>query len=262
MPIFFRSSLTRIYIAVQCLSLLVFTTATPVTNITRSILTLSNNDIGVQCTKAQTWVADGFNQQDCIGIIDYIWTKEALERDSQEYEFVSLGATSKTDLPKIMTPRKYEMGTCVVIIAMLDQFQPQELPGSDFRKRYEATDVAMFEGVWDAAAKIDFKCGPREAAGWVAMGKQYFVLSASIKSLQGVGRLPNSSLPRKLKTDVEMLLGNHGSIGVLMMKSGSAEDKNIPDGPPQVQRVVSAPSGLIESRSSQLRKGMAARPRG
>ena len=179
MLIFFKSSLTRKYLAVQCLSLLVFITATPVTNITRPILTLSSNNIGVQCTKARTWAVNGFDRRDCISIIDYIWTKEALERDSQEYEFVSLGATSETQLPKIMTPRKYELGTCVVIIAMLDQFQPRELPGSDLRERYEETDVGRFENVWNAAAKIDFKCGRKGDAGWVAMGKQYFILSAS-----------------------------------------------------------------------------------
>ena len=59
----------------------------------------------------------------------------------------------------------------MVTIAMLDQFQPLELPGSDFRKRYEETDVATFEGVWDAAIKVDFNCGRDGEAGWVAMGK-------------------------------------------------------------------------------------------
>ena len=70
-----------------------------------------------------------------------------------------------------MTPRKYELGTCVVTIAMLDRFGPRELPGSDFRQRYQETDVARFEEIWSAAVRIDFSCGHDLEAGWVAMGK-------------------------------------------------------------------------------------------
>lgn len=71
----------------------------------------------------------------------------------------------------MVTPRKYEYRTCVITIAMLDQFRPRELPGSDFRERYEETDVAMFENVWDAALKVEFSCGRWGEAGWVALGK-------------------------------------------------------------------------------------------
>lgn len=173
MPHFLTSSLVKTYLSIQSLSLLLplSTTATPITNITTPNLTLPSNDIGTQCTKAQTWLADGFHRDDCIGIIDYIYKHEASERESQEYEFASLGATPKTDLPIMVTPRKYEYRTCVVTIAMLDQFRPRELPGSDFRERYEETDVAMFENVWDAALKVEFSCGRWGEAGWVALGK-------------------------------------------------------------------------------------------
>ncbi|CAD6571457.1 MAG: hypothetical protein ASARMPREDX12_004542 [Alectoria sarmentosa] len=210
MPTRFQPSLAKTYLAIQSLLLLLSTTASPITNITTPILTLPINDIGIQCTKAQTWVAGGFHRSDCLGIIDYIWKNEALKRESQDYEFTSLGATAKTDLPKIVTPRKYEYRTCVVTIAMLDRFQPRELPGSDFRERYEETDVAKFEGVWSAAVTVDFNCGRFGKAGWVVMGEQE-------------------------------------SIGVLIMTSGSAEDRNIPDGPPS--GFITLPNGtnLVES---------------
>ena len=175
MPTLFQPSMVETYLAIQSLLLLLLlllsATATPITNITTPILTLPTNDIGIQCSKAQTWVADGFDRSDCLGIIDYIWKNEALERKSQDYEFTSLGATAKTDLPKIVTPIKFEYLTCVVTIAMLDRFQPRELPGSDFRKRYEETDVAKFEDVWSAAVTVDFNCGRFGKAGWVVMGK-------------------------------------------------------------------------------------------
>ena len=41
------------------------------------------------------------------------------------------------------------------------------------------------------------------------------------------------------------MIGIHGSIGVLMMTSGSAEDRNIPDGPPHVAGVIPASSDFI-----------------
>ena len=158
------------YLAIQSLAFLISTTATPL-NITTPTLTFaSNEDIGHQCTGAQTWVADGFDRHDCYVAVDLLW-REALQRKSQEYEFISPKATAKTDLPKFRTPHRYLFDTCVVIIAMLDQFQPRELPGSDFRERYEDTDVGLFQSIWDAALKVDFRCGHDGKAGWVAMGK-------------------------------------------------------------------------------------------
>lgn len=37
---------------------------------------------------------------------------------------------------------------------------------------------------------------------------------------------------QKFDADIESITGKQGSIGLLIMASGSAEDKNIPDGPP------------------------------
>lgn len=48
-----------------------------------------------------------------------------------------------------------------------------------------------------------------------------------------------------LDTDLGMLLGDQGSIGILIMTSGSAEDRTIPDGPPTVAGAILAPSGFI-----------------
>lgn len=210
MSIPYRTALARTYLMIQCLTLVISTTATPVTNVTSPIiLTLpGNNGISDQCTKAKTWVANGFTQLDCNSVISYIYESEALRRDSQEYEFTSPGATPKTGLPKIVTPRRYTCGTCVLTIAMMDRFRPRELPGWDFRERYEETDVATFDSVWYAASNVQFWCVEKEKAGWVALGK-------------------------------------HKSIGVLIMTTGSAEDRTIPEGPPFVAGANSTSSALI-----------------
>ena len=41
------------------------------------------------------------------------------------------------------------------------------------------------------------------------------------------------------------MIGIHSSIGVLMMTSGSAEDRNIPEGPPHVAGAIPASPDLI-----------------
>ncbi len=145
-----------------------------------------NNDIGDQCTKARTWVANGFHRQDCTSIIDYIYDTEVLKHAMHRFVFISPSTPDTEEgIPKIMTPRKYVHGTCVITVAMLDQFRPQELPGSDFRERYEERDVATFFGVWDAALKVDFGCGRFGQAGWVAMGKLYFKLMRGVIRWRG-----------------------------------------------------------------------------
>lgn len=188
MPVLFPSSLARTYLVIQSLNflillflLLIATSAAP-TNLTTPLFPTfasdnTNSDsynysISVQCTKVRTWVADGLHRKDCNDIIDYIYQYEVLRREGDQFEFISLGATTtKIDLPKIVTPRKYAYGTCVVTIAMLDQFRPRELPGSDFRERYDETDVATFDAIWDTAIKVDFVCGRYGHAGWVAAGE-------------------------------------------------------------------------------------------
>ena len=51
---------------------------------------------------------------------------------------------------------------------------------------------------------------------------------------------------RELKTDFRMVTGEQGSIGVLIMARGSAEDRTIPTGPPFTERVISGSSNLVD----------------
>lgn len=54
---------------------------------------------------------------------------------------------------------------------------------------------------------------------------------------------------QKFDADIESITGKQGSIGLLIMASGSAEDKNIPDGPP---------SASLLSLTAQIRSSLAA----
>ena len=165
-------------LVIQSLAFIIITSSSP-TNITAPSLPAltSGNDIKTQCTKSPTWIAKGFHPDDCNSIIDLIYETEVIQRKSGSFEFTSpASTTAKTGLPKIRTPRRYIYRTCVVTVAMLDQFRPQELPGSDFRERYEETDISTFSAVWEAALKVYFECGRFRKAGWAAMGKSFFRL--------------------------------------------------------------------------------------
>ena len=159
------------FLLIPCLSFLIPTVAMPFsTNITALLTLPTNNDISRQCTSAHTWIGSTFHQRDCNSAIDRIFA-EAMERRSQEYEFLSPGAAPKTSLPTITTPRRYSHGSCVVTIAMLNQFRPGELPGSDSGERYEETGVALLESAWYAALTVDLACLQYGRAGWNAMGR-------------------------------------------------------------------------------------------
>ena len=167
-----RTPARTYFLLISYLSFLTSTVAIPFpSNVTAPLLTLpTNDDISRQCTSAPRWIGYEFRESDCISAIDRIFA-EAMERRSQEYEFLSLGAVPKTSLLTIMTPRKYRHDSCVVTMAMLNQFKPRELPGSEDRERYEETDVALLESAWYAALAVDYACLQYGSAGWTAMGR-------------------------------------------------------------------------------------------
>ena len=179
MPTTWTSFLAKTYLVVQSLAFIIITNSLPTNNTTHVLPALtSSNKVGLQCTKSETWIADGFRPHDCNTIIDLIYETEVLQRKDARFEFTSPGSTTtKTDWPKIGTPRKYVYKSCVVTVAMLDQFRPRELPGSDFRERYEETDVAGFSGLWEAALKAYFECVRFGHAGWSATGESLLIVA-------------------------------------------------------------------------------------
>ena len=177
-PTIWTSFVAKTYLVIQSLAFIIVTNSSP-TNFTAHVLPAptSNNKIGMQCTKSETWNAEGFRPHDCTTIIDRIYETEVLRRKGARFEFTSPGSTTtKTEWPKIGTPRKYSHNSCVVTIAMLDQFHPRELPGTDFRERYEETDVAEFATLWEAALRVYFECARFSNAGWIATGESLLIL--------------------------------------------------------------------------------------
>ena len=177
MPLSWTASLAKTCLVIYSLTVFLTATASPTKTTLLSLSSTQNNssssnDISEQCTKAQTWISRGIDRKDCTAVLDYIHNAEVLQRKAHRFEFTSpASATTKTEFPKIATPRKYAFRTCVVTVAMLDQFRPRELPGSDFRERYEETDVTTFDEVWDAALEVEIWCGRAGKAGWIALGK-------------------------------------------------------------------------------------------
>lgn len=58
----------------------------------------------------------------------------------------------------------------------MDRFRPRELPKSDFRERYEETDVANLEAVGHETPRVQFWCVEKgEAGGWLWIRKGSFL---------------------------------------------------------------------------------------
>ena len=172
------SFVAKTCVVIQSLALITTTTSFPMDTISPMLPALTSSvKFSTQCTESQTWLAKGFHPHDCTSVIDRIYENEVLRGQDEQFEFTSPGSkTRKTRLAKIGTPRKYVTGSCVVTVAMMDQFRPRELPGSDFSKRYEETDIATFQSVWEAALKVYFDCGRFRKGGWFATGKSLDVL--------------------------------------------------------------------------------------
>lgn len=62
------------------------------------------------CTNSIDWVGDGYNNDDCRATIQRLYNVEITKHGRQEFEFLSPGATNKTALPAMRTPRRYIVG--------------------------------------------------------------------------------------------------------------------------------------------------------
>lgn len=66
------------------------------------------------------------------------------------------------------------IGTCVVVIVMLDTFYPGTLPGADMPQLYRQSDIATFNDIYNVAVSLSSECVKEKVepeAGWSFAGK-------------------------------------------------------------------------------------------
>ena len=62
------------------------------------------------CTNSIDWLGDGYSNSDCVAVVQRLYFVEVAKHSSREFEFLRPGATNKTDLPVMQTPRRYTVG--------------------------------------------------------------------------------------------------------------------------------------------------------
>ena len=157
-------------IAILCLPFEIFIAAHPTTH----NLSGSGEDQPM-CGNYPSWVgATGLlNPNDCLDALHRLENSDRRFFRTLDFEFMAPGATPRTNLPKMKTPRKYVHDSCTLVIAMLSTFPQSSLPGQGTRRLpYASTDTSRFSYLWSIAAWVDADClSKNQMLGWCATGE-------------------------------------------------------------------------------------------
>ena len=63
-----------------------------------------------KCIDNEGWVGSGIVVNDCVEAIREFYRTEVQPRGGQQYEFVQVGETKTTNLPRINSPRRFNYG--------------------------------------------------------------------------------------------------------------------------------------------------------
>ncbi|KAI4256628.1 MAG: hypothetical protein LQ352_002018 [Teloschistes flavicans] len=76
---------------------------------------------------------------------------------ARDFEFVGTSGIYKTKLPKMRTPRRYTVGSCTLVIAMLGVFPQMDLPDPPSTP-VRLSDVSTFYDLHQAALRVHSTC--------------------------------------------------------------------------------------------------------
>ena len=62
------------------------------------------------CTGSIDWLGDGYSNSDCVAVVQRLYFVEVAKHSNRQFEFIRPGATNRTDLPVMQTPRRYTVG--------------------------------------------------------------------------------------------------------------------------------------------------------
>ena len=127
------------------------------------------------CTRDYDWTGAMYDPNDCLSAVERLEKTDLKFFKSTELEFLAPGATRRSSLPTIRTPRKYTVGSCTLVIAMLSTLPAWSLPGQRQRRQpYAPSDTSKFSYLRSVSSWVDETC--LEGAlmlGWCATGENY-----------------------------------------------------------------------------------------
>ncbi|KAL8924517.1 MAG: hypothetical protein Q9208_003992 [Pyrenodesmia sp. 3 TL-2023] len=109
------------------------------------------------CTGSFNWLSPKLNPLDCAAAIRKLWETDVVRYGNRELEFFGTRTRPRTGLRAMVTPRRYIAGTCTVVIAMLDIFPPSDLPEPP-RPPFWPSDITSFHELYQAATSVHLNC--------------------------------------------------------------------------------------------------------
>lgn len=145
------------------------------------------------CTDDTDFTGRSYNANDCLLAINKLEDTDYAFYRARDFEFLALGAVPRTDLDTIRLPRRYTVGTCTLVLAMLSTFPEYSLPGQVRQRRsYRASDRSKFTYLWSVAAWVDGRCDKKGLMGWCATGAEFsigvFMVATGSRIEEGLGR--------------------------------------------------------------------------
>ena len=127
------------------------------------------------CTNDYDWTGAMYDPNDCLSAVQRLENTDLKFFKTIELEFLAPGATRTSSLPTIRTPRKYTVGSCTLVIAMLSTLPPWSLPGQRRRRQpYAPSDTSRFSYIRSISSWVDRTCLEEgKQLGWCATGENY-----------------------------------------------------------------------------------------
>ncbi|KAL8669189.1 MAG: hypothetical protein Q9168_006213 [Polycauliona sp. 1 TL-2023] len=124
------------------------------------------------CTGSFDWLGRGLKPMDCKYALEKFWRLDVARNRVHDFEFIGLGGQRYTKLTAMKTPRRYQHGSCTIVIANLNLFPPQDLPEPP-QGPFKYSDISSFEELYQAADRVDYHCVSWvHQAGYQDTGKQ------------------------------------------------------------------------------------------
>ncbi|KAI4127120.1 MAG: hypothetical protein LQ338_003362 [Usnochroma carphineum] len=124
----------------------------------------------VHCEHGSSWAPEPLTMEDCTAALHRFFDSQVKPHMDTDFEFLGINAAPrfKPYREVAVTPRKYDSGTCVLAIAMMN-FYPSNVLSERGPGPFQNTDISRFLDVWWMLHDVIFTC---RAPGWAPVGEE------------------------------------------------------------------------------------------
>ena len=128
------------------------------------------------CTSQSSWLTPTFTESDCREADTRFILTDYTRYKTRLFEFLDFSSTKTSRFERMLTPRRYTIGTCTIVIAMLWSFPDQPplppLPGEP-KGPFAQSEVVSFDTLLESVQQVFVECSKTPVPlGWLAAGRQ------------------------------------------------------------------------------------------